>query len=206
MQRFQLLASPWWVNLLILVPFFSYFGWREKGLLFSYWQLFYAAVFAVAFGFVEAAVVVYLRAAGGVLPAYSGTLADAASRTPDLDSQLRAAAQMPQSLMGIEPLREAATILMLAAVALLVGRTRRERWAAFLWVFALWDIVYYAGLRATVRWPESLTSSDVLFLVPVPWIAQVWYPVLVSALALVAVLLARRNAPVLPPNDPASQA
>jgi hypothetical protein len=193
MQHFHLLATPWWVNLLVLVPFLSYFGWRQKGLLFSCWQLLYAAVFAVAFGFVEAAVVVYLRAAGGLLPGYSGTLSDAASRAPDLDSQLRAAAQMPQALMGIEPLRESATIFMLAAVALLIGRTRTERWAAFLWVFALWDITYYAGLWATIRWPESLAANDVLFLVPVPWIAQVWYPVLVSALAVVAVLLARRN-------------
>jgi hypothetical protein len=190
MSPFQLLASPWWVNLLILVPFLSYLAWRKDGLLLTHGQLAYAAIFGIAFGFVEAAVVVYLRAAGGLLPGYQG---DLASFPANLDAQLRLVSQMPHSLMAVEPLREAATIFMLAAVALLVGHTRRERWAAFLWVFAFWDITYYVGLRTIIGWPESPTSSDVLFLVPVPWVAQVWYPVLVSALSLAAVLLARRS-------------
>jgi hypothetical protein len=75
----------------------------------------------------------------------------------------------------------------------LIGRTLRDRLAAFLWVFALWDITYYVTLHAAIGWPSSLTSPDVLFLVPVPWIAQIWYPVLVSALTVAAVLLARRG-------------
>ena len=63
----------------------------------------------------------------------------------------------------------------------------------FLWTFAVWDVVYYVGLWATVRWPSSLTTPDVLFLIPVPWLSQVWFPLFVSALALGAVLLARRG-------------
>lgn len=191
MQRFQLLASPWWVNLLILVPFVALLLWR-RGLRLAGAQLLYSAVFAIAFGVVEGAVVVYLRAAGGLL-ASAQTLTEAAASPQDLDSQLRAAAQMPQSLMTIEPIREAATIFMLVAVALLIGRSLRDRWAAFLWVFALWDITYYVTLHAAIGWPSSLTSPDVLFLIPVPWIAQIWYPVLVSALTVAAVLLARRR-------------
>ncbi|HYG98501.1 MAG TPA: hypothetical protein VD837_05165 [Terriglobales bacterium] len=192
MQRFQLLASPWWVNLLALVPFIAYIAWRRKGLHFSSVQLLYSAVFAVAFGFVEAAVVVYLRAAGGLLGNNEG-LTDAALTSQDIDSQLQAVAQMPQSLMNVEPLREAATMFMLVAVALLIGRTLGERWAAFLWTFAIWDITYYVSLWATIDWPTSLLDPDVLFLIPVPWISQVWYPVLISALTLCAVLLARRT-------------
>jgi hypothetical protein len=61
----------------------------------------------------------------------------------------------------------------------------------FLWTFAIWDIVYYAALWATVRWPLSLRDPDILFLIPVPWLSPVWFPLLVSALALVAVLLVR---------------
>jgi hypothetical protein len=56
----------------------------------------------------------------------------------------------------------------------------------------LWDISYYAGLWATIRWPTSLTQFDVLFLIPVPWVAQVWFPLLVSVLALIAVGLTRK--------------
>jgi hypothetical protein len=99
--------------------------------------------------------------------------------------------QFPQSLLTIEIYREAATIIMLAAVALLAASRASGRWAAFLWVFALWDITYYAGLWATVRWPASLTDLDVLFLIPVPWIAQVWFPLLVSALTILAIALSR---------------
>jgi hypothetical protein len=72
-------------------------------------------------------------------------------------------------------------------VALLAGSTRRDSWAAFLWAFAFWDISYYAGLWATIRWPTSLLDLDVLFLIPVPWIAQVWFPRLVSLMTMLVI-------------------
>ncbi|HUK87505.1 MAG TPA: hypothetical protein VLT85_07550, partial [Terriglobales bacterium] len=106
--------------------------------------------------------------------------------------QTQSVRELPPSLLAVEVLREAATLLMLLAVALLAARRLRERCAVFLWSFALWDLSYYAGLWATVRWPASLRETDILFLIPQPWIAQVWYPLLVSLLALLAVLLARR--------------
>jgi hypothetical protein len=84
-------------------------------------------------------------------------------------------------------------MLMLAAVAILVGRARRESWAVFLWIFALWDISYYAGLWSTIRWPSSLLSWDVLFLIPVPWVSQVWFPILVSTLSALAVAAAKKS-------------
>jgi hypothetical protein len=97
--------------------------------------------------------------------------------------------QLPQSLLTIEVYREAATMIMLVSVALLAASRTSARWAAFLWVFALWDIAYYAGLWAAVRWPTSFTDLDVLFLIPVPWVAQVWFPLLVSTLTLLSIAL-----------------
>ena len=94
-------------------------------------------------------------------------------------------------------LREAATILMLLTVASLTSANSRARGAVFLWTFAIWDIVYYAALWATVRWPHSLNDPDVLFLIPVPWLSPVWFPLLVSAFALAAVLFSR-----VPPTNP----
>jgi hypothetical protein len=47
-------------------------------------------------------------------------------------------------------------VIMLTIVALLAASTKRERRAAFLWAFAFWDISYYVGLWATIRWPTSL--------------------------------------------------
>jgi hypothetical protein len=83
---------------------------------------------------------------------------------------------------------------MLLGVASLAAYSLRERCALFLWSFAVWDICYYAGLWITVGWPPSLATPDVLFLIPVPWFSQVWFPLLVSALTLTAVLLARSPA------------
>ena len=79
-------------------------------------------------------------------------------------------------------------MIMLATLALLSATRARERWALFLWVFAWWDLFYYAGLWVIARWPQGLTTPDVLFLIPVPWLAQVWFAYLVSVLTIAAVL------------------
>jgi hypothetical protein len=186
-----LVAHPWWVNLLLLVPPLAWFSWRRGGVPVTVRQLVISAAFAASFGFLEAVVVVYLRAAVGLLPGYQGTLADVVRMSGDVYQQSQAISQIPKSLLTLEVLREAATILMLLSVALLTSTKSRARAAVFLWTFAIWDIVYYAALWATVRWPLSLGDPDVLFLIPVPWLSPVWFPLLVSALALAAVLLVR---------------
>ena len=192
-DKFALWAQPWWVNLLILVPFLALWGFRRRGVRLTGQQLFAGGIFAAAFGYVEAAVVIYIRASIGLLPGYQATLADVRRLAASLYRQPILEIQMSPALITVELFRESATLVMLAAVAVLMGRTRAERWAAFLWCFAIWDIVYYAGLWATVRWPYSLLASDVLFLIPVPWVAQVWFPLLVSALAILAVLAGRKK-------------
>ncbi|MGA8491068.1 MAG: hypothetical protein WB711_11630 [Terriglobales bacterium] len=188
MPSFQVWAQPWWVNPLLLIPLATYFAYRRKGSALRWRQLIIIAIFAAAFGFVEAVVVVYLRAAIGLLPGYTGTFAEL--RRSSLGyTQASSLAQFPQSLLTIEVYREVATMVMLIGVALLSATKTSARWAAFLWVFALWDIAYYAGLWVTVRWPASFTDLDVLFLIPVPWIAQVWFPLLISLLTVVAIAL-----------------
>lgn len=176
MHGFALFAQPWWVNLLILVPVAGYTSFR-KGLELSTGTLVVTAIFGTAMGFVESAVVVYLRAALGMLPGTSLTFSAA--------QVLKAFASR---LTVIEMVREAATIVMLVCIALLAAKTKRERWAIFLWTFAFWDVIYYLGLRVTIGWPASLTTSDVLFLIPKPWFAEVWFPILVSGLCMVAVV------------------
>lgn len=198
METFQVLAQPWWVNLLVFIPVLAFWRWRRSGLLLSWRRLVVTAVFAVAFGYVEAAVVVYLRAAMGLLPGYMGTLADVARLSVQAYRQAQSAVEMPQSLLTVEIFREAATMFMLITVALLSAPRAKERGAVFLWAFALWDISYYASLWATVRWPFSFTNQDVLFLIPVPWLSQVWFPVLVSGLTLLAVSFTRTSRPERP--------
>jgi hypothetical protein len=193
MQGFQILAQPWWVNLLFLVPALSYLFWRRKGLLLSSGSLLTLAFFGASFGFVEAAVAVYLSAAAGVLGHNSSTISQLQNSPTTYQEAVSSLAQFPQSLRTIEVFREAATMIMLGSVALLAGARAKERWGSFLWTFAAWDLTYYAGLWATLRWPSSLKDYDVLFLVPVPWVSQVWFPVLVSALTLLAVVLSPKN-------------
>ena len=191
-----MIAEPWWVNLLPLVPPVAYSLWRRGGgLVLTPQQLLASGVFAAAFGFVEAVVVVYLRAAVGLLPGYQGTLSDVIHRSREFYQQSQAITQFPQSLLTLEVLREAATILMLLSVAFLTAAKASSRAAVFLWTFAIWDLTYYAGLWATVRWPLSLRDPDVLFLIPRPWVSPVWFPLLVSALAIAAVLFARAAPP-----------
>lgn len=120
----------------------------------------WVTLYALAMAFVEAAVVVYLR------------------------SSVSPVTGVPQ-VPTIEVAREAATIVMLVAVAALAGS---DRWDRFLWfcvAFGIWDIGYYVWLKVLIGWPVSLLTWDVLFLIPVPWMAPVLAPVIVS-LGLVA--------------------
>jgi hypothetical protein len=193
----RLIAVPWWVNLLVLVPPVAYFSWRRNRVPVTWPQLISSGVFAAAFGFLEAVAVVYLRAAAGLLPGYWGTLSDVIRLSGELHQQSPGLAQFPKSLLTLEVFRETATILVLLSVAFLSSAKLSVTAAVFLWAFAIWDIVYYAALRATLRWPLSLKDADVLFLIPVPWFSPVWFPLLVSGLTVAAVLLTRYT-----PNQP----
>jgi hypothetical protein len=185
------MAHPWWVNLLIAVPLVSYFFWQKESISITKAHLLVAAVFAASFGVVEGTVVVYLRAVLGVTAGYGASLSEVARFSESLNRALLEPV-LPVSLLKVEVLREAATMLMLASVALLAASNRSLRWAMFLWIFAIWDITYYVTLWATIRWPSSMTETDVLFLIPVAWISPVWFPLLVSVLSVAAVLLSRR--------------
>src|SRR5438309_863945 len=133
MNSFILFASPWWVNLLILAPVMGYLAFRN-GLAITKGQLLTSAIFGAAFGFLEAATVVYLRAATGLL--------DPAK----LYQPVTALNSLSKTLFTIEFFREIGTIIMLVTVALLVVSRLKERCAIFLWIFGFWDIFYYVGL------------------------------------------------------------
>jgi hypothetical protein len=139
-----------------------------------------AVVFSIAFGYIEAAVVVYLRAIF----------------YPD-------GFTFPLAEFGIGPLwkrlvltevgREAATLVLILTASYLFARARGQQVAYFLTIFAVWDIFYYVWLKVLVDWPATIMDWDVLFLIPVPWAAPVLAPVLVSLIMLLcaAVILYR---------------
>lgn len=122
----------------------------------------WCTLWALAFGVVEAAVVVYLRRI--VYP-------------EGFAFPLKA---IPEPLHRGEIVREAATLLMLLGVARLATAGGLRRFAVFALCFGVWDLAYYLALFAFIGWPGSLLTWDVLFLIPSVWASPVLAPCLVS--------------------------
>jgi len=125
--------------------------------------------FSIAMGYLESAVVVYLRAL----------------YYPDgFEFPL---VPIDQYITWTEIAREAATIIMLVGAGAIAGKNASERFAFFIYCFAIWDIFYYIFLKVILNWPESLMTWDILFLIPVTWTGPVITPILIS---LTMILLA----------------
>lgn len=138
------------------------------------WVVFWA----IAFAYVESAVVEYMRGiyyplskGGFQFPVY--TL-----------EQLAALGDEHTRRLAIELGRELATLVMLATLGVIAGRNRREAWAHFMVAFGIWDIFFYLWLKLFVNWPSSPMTWDLLFLIPVPWVSPVLAPVIVSAVMI----------------------
>jgi len=136
-------------------------------------------LFGVAFGYVEAAVVVYLRHISEPLrlALYPGRASS------DLFPLIPIGQLSPAHvrLLIVEIGREAATLLMLAGAGLLAARQRGQWIAGFAIAFGVWDISFYLFLKLFLDWPASLLTWDILFLIPVPWVGPVLAPVIISA-------------------------
>jgi hypothetical protein len=132
------------------------------------------ALFGIAMAHFEGVVVVYLRKGLGML---------------DSESNKESIEKFPKRYLYIEMTREAATIIMLLVIGYLVGATWIEKGVFFLWTFAFWDLFYYLSLYILIKWPPNLTTIDVLFLIPKPWIAPVWFPIGVSSLTILIIAI-----------------
>jgi len=138
-------------------------------------------LFGISFGYVEAAVVIYLRALYEPLRQLLTPGRAPGDLFPLLDrDRMVAAAPETARLLNVEVIREAATILMLAAAAMLVCGERSLWLPAFSVAFGVWDISFYLFLKLWIGWPASLLTWDILFLLPVPWVAPILAPVIVS--------------------------
>jgi len=150
-------------------------------------------LFGISFGYVEAAVVVYLRAIYDPVRARLHPERGPNDLFPLITpEQLAAAGPENPRRLAIEIGREAATMLMLGAVALAAARNLQEWMAAFVIVFGVWDIAFYAFLKLMIHWPETLGTWDILFLIPLPWVGPVWAPVLVALSMIVCGLISLR--------------
>jgi len=125
-------------------------------------SIIWVIMFSIAMGFMETAVVVYLRELyypnGFVFPL---TI-------------------IPNKIAVTEFWREFATIIMLVGIGYVAGKTKLLRFAYFMIAFAIWDIFYYVFLYVLLGWPQSLFTWDILFLIPFPWVGPVLAPCIVA--------------------------
>jgi hypothetical protein len=138
-------------------------------------------ILAISFAYVESAVVVYLREL----------------YYPDgFHFPLKT---IPFRIGLIEIGREAATLVMIMTIGFLSGTTRWQRVSYSVFVFGIWDIAYYIWLKIFLDWPQSMFTWDILFLIPVPWVAPVLAPVIIamsiSIVSLIIVYLENKGMP-----------
>ncbi len=130
-------------------------------------RLIILALFAIAFAYIEAAVVVYLRAIfypnGFTFPITNILEMPGAGR-----------------YLLYEIGREAATVVLMLTAAHLMAGNWRQRLGYFLIIFAVWDIFFYVWLKVLINWPSSLLDWDILFLIPISWAGPVLAPVITS--------------------------
>jgi len=118
------------------------------------------ATFAIAMGYLESAVVVYIREI---------------YYPEGFDFPLK---MMNERVMITELFREFATLVMLICIGILAGRSPLERFGFFIFAFGIWDIFYYVFLYLLLGWPESLFTWDILFMLPTTWVGPVIAPVI----------------------------
>ena len=149
-------------------------------------EIIIAVIFAIAMGYLEAAVVVYLRE----LYYPGGFHIKEKVGFPFIKFGLvEELKPFSKKIILTELGREAATIVMLVTLSLIAGNSIRSYIAYFLLLFGIWDIFYYVFLRIILGWPESLWTTDVFFLIPVPWIGPVWLPIFLSVVIIVISLV-----------------
>lgn len=129
-------------------------------------KLIWLTLFAIAMAHVEASLVIHLRS---------------------LYYPHNPLAIFPLSLLShrdlaIELTRELATMVMILSVAFLAEKSFNRIFAAFVYVFGLWDLFYYLWLKLMLGWPVSWFEWDVLFLIPWPWFGPWIAPVLIALL------------------------
>jgi len=138
-------------------------------------NLFWIFLFSVAFGFIEATVVIYLRQI--YYPeGFSFPIKIISDKT-----------------IFTEYLRELATLILIFSASYVAGKTKMEKFGYFMYIFGIWDIFYYVFLYLWLKWPQNLLTWDVLFLIPCPWVSPVIVPIFISVVMITTGFLLLRH-------------
>jgi len=131
------------------------------------WTVTILTVYAVAMALLESAVVVYMRRL----------------YYPDNPLEIFPLQFLDSYDTVVELSRETATVIMILTVALLADRSSRTRsFAAFVYVFGVWDLFYYFWLKVLIGWPKYWLEWDVLFLIPSVWLGPWICPAMIALL------------------------
>ena len=130
---------------------------------------------AIALGYLDAVVAVYVRRIAGISPL------DSLVAPQTLD-------QLPDWLLALEQTRSAAMLLLLIATAMLIGHKPAQKLAVLLFVGGMAKLCFYASVKALAGWPASLVVADWPLRIVACWQAPVWI-VLVAAVVMVALAL-----------------
>ena len=151
----------------------------------SFQGLITLCIFAIAFALLEASVVIYLRKLFNFDTQYVTQPVKVLLNLGFIAFLSPGTIIFPDKyILYVEILREASTIIILLAVAILSAKNLKARLGAFLIAFSIWDILYYFFLRILAGWPKSLFDIDIYFLIPDPWVGPVISPLVIFTFLL----------------------
>ncbi|KKR49995.1 MAG: hypothetical protein UT85_C0007G0006 [Candidatus Levybacteria bacterium GW2011_GWA2_40_16] len=160
----------------------------------NFQKITFVVLFGIFFGLLEAIVVIYLRQlfGSGVTPIGRQITPDDIALTLGFITFLKSSASslitQSQWLLSLERWRELSTLVMLATLSFIAGKTIKEKFAYFLLVFGVWDIFYYIFLKIVTGWPAGFFEPDVYFLIPTAWVGPVITPLMVSSIMILLAL------------------
>jgi len=102
---------------------------------------------------------------------------------------------MPPRIVALEQTRQAATALVLIAVAIVAGRNLQQQFGTAFYALGGWIVFRYAAIRTITDWPGALTDVDTVLYLPHAVYAPVWMPIVIAlGIAAIGVTLIRAGA------------
>ncbi len=125
------------------------------------------AALCIAIGYVDAVATFYVR---GMLQVSQegGNFAQAVTEA------------MPPRIVALEQTRQAATVLVLVAMAIVAGRNLQQQFGTVFYALGGWLVLRYAAIRTITDWPAALTDIDTVLYLPHAVYAPVWMPIVIG--------------------------
>jgi hypothetical protein len=140
------------------------------------------AALCIAIGYVDAVATFYVR---GMLEVSQegGNFAQAVTEA------------MPPRIVALEQTRQAATVLVLVAMAIVAGRNLQQQFGTAFYALGGWIVLRYAAIRTITDWPAGLADIDTVLYLPHAVYAPVWMPIVIGlGVAAIGVTLIRAGA------------